>query len=115
MATLKTFDITAHLSDPEGIAAYLDACMEEGGQELFLKALGDVIKAAGVSNVIRKAGIASRTSAYRSFSAAGKPEMRTVGTVLDTMGLRLAVVRKDASQPGPMSLVRDRGGKARGI
>ncbi len=99
MAALKTFNITAHLSDPEGIAAYLDACMEEGGQELFLKALGDVIKAAGVSDVIRKAGIASRTSAYRSFSAAGKPEMRTVGAVLDTMGLRLAVVRKDASHP----------------
>jgi probable addiction module antidote protein len=99
MATLKKFDITAHLSDADGIAAYLDACMEEGGQELFLKALGDVIKAAGVSDVIRKAGIASRTSAYRSFSAAGKPEMRTVGAVLDTLGLRLAVVRKEASHP----------------
>lgn len=99
MAKLKQFDVTAHLSDAEGIAAYLDACMEEGGQELFLKALGDVIKAAGVSDVVRKAGIASRTSAYRSFSAAGKPELRTVGAVLDTLGLRLAVVRKDASHP----------------
>ncbi len=99
MYTLKKFDIKLHLSDAEGIAAYLDACIEEGGQELFLKALGDVIKSAGVSDVIRKAGIASRTSAYRSFSAAGKPELRTVAAVLDTMGLRLAVLRKEPSHP----------------
>ena len=47
-------------------------------RDVRIGTIGDVIKAAGVSDVTRKAGIASRTSAYRSFSAAGKPELRTV-------------------------------------
>lgn len=94
MTKLKKFDIAEHLADAESIAGYLDACIEEGGQALFLKGLGDVIKAVGVSEVTRKAGIASRSSAYRSFAADGRPELRTVSAVLDSLGMRLAVVRK---------------------
>jgi probable addiction module antidote protein len=95
MTTTRKFDISEHLTDEETMAEYLDACMEEGGQELFLKALGDVMKAIGVSEVTRRAGIASRTSAYKSFSENGKPELGTVGAVLDAMGMRLSVVPKE--------------------
>lgn len=94
MTKTRKFDISEHLTDEESMADYLDACLEEGGQELFLKALGDVMKAIGVSEVTRKAGIASRTSAYRSFSESGRPELATVGAVLDAMGMRLSVVPK---------------------
>lgn len=95
MATTRKFDIGEHLTDEASMAEYLDACMEEGGQELFLKALGDVMKAIGVSGITKKAGIASRTSAYKSFSENGKPEIATVGAVLDAMGMRLSVVPKE--------------------
>ena len=94
MTKTRKFDISAHLTDEETRAEYLDACMEEGGQELFLKALGDVMKAFGVNEITKKAGIASRTSAYRSFSENGKPEIGTVRAVLDAMGMRLSVVPK---------------------
>lgn len=94
MTKTRKFDISEHLVDEDIMAEYLDACMEEGGQELFLKALGDVMKAIGVSEITKKAGIASRTSAYRSFSENGKPEIGTVGAVLDAMGMRLSVVSK---------------------
>lgn len=94
----RKFDISEHLTDEVTIAEYLDACMEEGGQELFLKAVGDAMKAIGVAQVTKRAGIGSRTSAYRSFSENGNPEIGTVRAVLDAMGMRLAVVPKDHAE-----------------
>jgi DNA-binding phage protein len=96
--------IKVRLSGAVGIAAYVDAHIEEVGHELCLKVLGRLIKHPCVTDVISKAGIASWTSTYGTFSAAGTPEMRTVGAVLDTMGLRLADVRKVASQPALVAI-----------
>jgi probable addiction module antidote protein len=93
----KKFEISEHLGDEAAIADYLDACMEEGGQELFLKALGDAVKAMGVQDVARKAGISSRSSFYRSLVPTSNPKLATIGSVLDSMGLRLAVVTKDSA------------------
>lgn len=99
MTKTRKFDISEHLTDEETMAEYLDACMEEGGQELFLKALGDVMKAIGVTEVTKRAGIASRSSAYKSFSESGRPELATVGAVLDAMGMRFSVVPKEPVHP----------------
>ncbi|MGY1408369.1 addiction module antidote protein [Luteimonas sp. A611] len=93
--TTAEFDIVRHLDSPEMIAAYLDACMEEGGQELFLEALGFAMKAVGMGKVAADAGV-GRTSAYKAFSSEGNPELRTVDRVLHTMGMRLAVVPEAA-------------------
>jgi probable addiction module antidote protein len=88
------FNISEYLDSPEMIAEYLDACMEEGGQELFLKALGDAVRAVGVATVTAKAGL-GRTNAYKTFSPSGNPELSTISSVLDTMGMRLSVVPKE--------------------
>ena len=95
MTKTRKFVITDHLKDSRSIVGYLDACLEEGGQPLFLKALGEVIKAVGITKVTQAAGIASRTSAYRSFSPDGNPGIVTVDSVLDALGMRLSVVAKD--------------------
>lgn len=94
MTKSRKFDISEHLGDDELIAEYLNACMEEGGQELFLKAIGEVMKAIGVTEVTKRAGIGSRSSAYRSFSESGRPEIGTVKAVLDAIGMRLSIVPK---------------------
>ena len=95
MTATRKFNITDHLDDEESIIEYLDACLEEGGQPLFLKALGDLIKAYGVTHITSAAGIGSRSSAYRSFSENGNPGIIVVASVLDTMGMRLSVVAKE--------------------
>lgn len=92
----RKFEISEHLGDEAAIAEYLDACMEEGGQELFLRALGAAVKALGVQDVARKAGIGSRSSFYRSLVPTSNPKLATIGSVLDSLGLRLAVVTKDS-------------------
>ncbi len=96
--TTRAFDISAHLHDQNAVAEYLDACLEEGGQELFLAGLGHVMKARGMRAMAERAGLASRTSAYRAFSENGNPEVNTVSAVLDALDLRLSVVPKEHAE-----------------
>lgn len=42
------------LKDPREAAAYLNAALEEGDNKLFLPAIKNVVKAAGVGNIARK-------------------------------------------------------------
>ena len=98
MTTTGAFKMSDHLGSNEMIAEYLDACLEEGGTELFLAGIGHVMKARGMKGVAERAGLASRTSAYRSFSQGGNPEVSSLSAVLDALDLRLSVVPKHHAQ-----------------
>ena len=52
------YDVAEHLRTPQEMAAYLEACLEEaGGDAAFIaKALGDIARAKGMSQVARDAG-----------------------------------------------------------
>ncbi len=57
MAKTKTtrYDVAEHLRNPEEMAAYLEACLEEanGDATFIAKALGDIARAKGMSQVAR--------------------------------------------------------------
>lgn len=63
------YDVAAHLRTPEEMAAYLEACLEEtdGDAAFVAKALGDIARAKGMSQVARDAGL-SRESLYKALS-----------------------------------------------
>ncbi|MHB8766811.1 MAG: addiction module antidote protein [Deferrisomatales bacterium] len=84
------YDVAEHLRTPEEIAAYLDACFEEAGDdEAFLaKALGDVARAKGMTQVARDAGL-SRESLYKALSGERSPSFGTVLKVMRALGVRL--------------------------
>ena len=69
MAKTKTtrYDVAEHLRTPEEMAAYLEACLEEanGDAAFIAKALGDIARAKGMSQVARDAGL-SRESLYKA-------------------------------------------------
>lgn len=96
------------LRDSKQAAAYLNAALAEidtpDGASLFLMALGDVIRAQGVSNVARSAEL-GRESLYKSIASAGNPKLKSLLSVLQVMGLRLQVEavakRKTAPRSGP--------------
>ena len=71
MTKTKTsrFDVAEHLRSPEEMAAYLEACLEEadGDATLIAKALGNIAKAKGMSQVARDSGL-SRESLYKALS-----------------------------------------------
>ena len=51
------YDVAEHLRTPEEMAAYLEACLEEanGDAASIAKALGDIARAKGMSQVARDA------------------------------------------------------------
>ena len=72
------------------MAAYLEACLEEadGDAAFVAKALGDVARAKGMSQVARDAGL-SRESLYKALSGERSPDFATILRVMAARGLRL--------------------------
>jgi len=92
MGKTKTskYDVAEHLRTPEEMAAYLEACMEEadGDATFIAKALGDIARAKGMSQVARDAGL-SRESLYKALSGDRAPTFDTILKVINALGLKL--------------------------
>jgi probable addiction module antidote protein len=88
--TTTRYDVTEHLRTPEGMAAYLEACLEEadGDAAFIAKALGDIARARGMAQVARDAGL-SRESLYKALSGERSPGFDTILKVIDALGLKL--------------------------
>jgi probable addiction module antidote protein len=92
MKTSKTsrYDVADHLRNPDEMAAYLEACIEEanGDAAFIAKALGDIARAKGMAQVARDTGL-SRESLYKALSGERSPSFATVLKVVGALGLRL--------------------------
>ena len=92
MATTQTtrYDVAEHLRTPEEMAAYLEACMEDadGDAAFIAKALGDIARAKGMTQVARDAGL-SRESLYKALSGDRAPGFDTILKVMNALGLEL--------------------------
>ena len=92
MGKVKTtrYDSAEYLETPEDMAAYLEACLEEanGDAAFIAKALGNIARAKGMSQVARDAGL-SRESLYKALSGERTPGFDTILKVIDALGLKL--------------------------
>lgn len=88
--TTTRYDVSEHLRTPEEMAAYLEACLEEanGDAAFVAKALGDIARAKGMSQVARDAGL-SRESLYKALSGERSPGFDTILKVINALGLKL--------------------------
>lgn len=84
------WDSAEYLKTKEDMANYLDACMEEAGDDpaFIARALGTIARARGMTQVARDAGL-SRESLYRALSDEGNPEFGTILKVVKALGLKL--------------------------
>lgn len=84
------YDVAEHLRTTEEMAAYLEACFEEanGDATFIAKALGDIARAKGMSQVARDAGL-SRESLYKALSGERTPNFDTILKVISALGLKL--------------------------
>jgi probable addiction module antidote protein len=81
-------------TDREGAVEYLSASLEDPNEpELFLIALRHVAEAWGFGHLAEITGL-NRESLYKMLSEKGNPRLSSLTTLLDGMGLRLAVVKK---------------------
>jgi probable addiction module antidote protein len=84
------YDVVDYLKSEEDIAGYLDACMEEAGDDAayIAAALGDIARARGMAQLAKDTGI-SREGLYKALSPDGNPSLATVLKVLKALGLKL--------------------------
>ena len=64
MSKTTKYDVAEHLRTPEEMAAYLEACMETAPEDaaFIAKALGDITRAKGMTQVARDSGIRTKAS-----------------------------------------------------
>lgn len=81
--------LTKHLTNPTEAAAYLNAVAEDREIKYLLKALRNVVKAQGGVGELAKKTKLSRTTLYKTLSAAGNPEVGTLDAILAVYGIRI--------------------------
>ena len=86
---ILTYDVAEQLRTPEEMAAYLDAWLTEAPDDAagIARALGDIARARGMSQVARDAGL-SRESLYKALSESGNPSFATILKVARALGVR---------------------------
>lgn len=88
--TLHEWDASEHLDNPEVIAEYLQAAIEEEDPALFRAALADVAKARGMTAIAEAAQL-NRQNLYKALSSSGNPSFENVTKVLNALGLKFQV------------------------
>ena len=90
---LKTtpWDSAEYLKTDRDIAAYLDACVREAGDDpaFLAHALGVVARAHNMSQLARDTGL-TREGLYKSLAADGNPSFATVLKVATALGLKIS-------------------------
>lgn len=84
------YDSAEYLETPEDMAAYLEACLEiaDGDAAFVAKALGNIARAKGMTQVARDAGL-SRESLYKALSGERTPGFDTILKVVNALGIKL--------------------------
>lgn len=85
-ATIQEFK-----DNPQEAAAYLSAVLKDGDQEEVMLALRRITYAfGGVPKLAEQTDLNAKTL-YRTLSARGNPEMKSLMVILKALGLKLAV------------------------
>ncbi len=89
--TFSRYDTADYLKNDEDILAYLEAVMEEGGDDpaYIARALGVVARARNMSQLARDTGL-SREGLYKALSEDGNPSFATIVKVAHALGLRVS-------------------------
>lgn len=95
MAELRPFDAANYLDTEESILYYLEAAMEGNDPRHIARALGDVARSKGITEIARKTGL-GRQALYTALSENGNPTLEMLTSVLSVLGLELTVHKRAA-------------------
>lgn|SRR3989338_318462 len=92
-------ELLEDLKNSEEAAEYLNAALEDGSPEVFLLAIRNVVEARGGMKNLATQTELNRENLYRMLSDKGNPGLYSLQSILEVLGLRLAVetVLKKAS------------------
>ena len=87
---LHKWDSAEHLKTDEEMVLYLEACLEEAGDDaaFIAKALGTIARAKGMTQLAKETGL-GRESLYKALSGEGNPSFATILKVTTALGIKL--------------------------
>ncbi|AFJ56654.1 putative addiction module antidote protein [Pseudomonas lurida] len=88
MTQLKPFEASEYLTNEDTISEFLTASLEDPNPDVFLRALQEVAKARGMSQLARDAGM-NRESLYKALAPGAKPRYDTVLKLVNALGVKL--------------------------
>jgi probable addiction module antidote protein len=93
---LKKWDSAEHLKTDEDMVLYLEACLEEAGDDaaFIAKALGNIARAKGMTQLAKETGL-GRESLYKALSGGDNPSFATILKVTNALGIKLHVQSSD--------------------
>jgi probable addiction module antidote protein len=89
--TFSRWEPADYMKSDADIAAYLEAVMEEGGNEdpaFLAAALGDIARARGMMELAKATGL-TREGLYKTLAPESNPTFGTVLKVMKALGLKL--------------------------
>lgn len=80
------------------MALYLEACLEEAGEDaaFIAKALGTIARAKGMSRLAKDTGL-GRERLYKALSGKGNPGFATILKVISALGVQLHATSRHAN------------------
>jgi probable addiction module antidote protein len=86
----KPYDSADYLNSLEDIGYYLEAVLEEAGDDpaFITHALGVIARTQNFSDLARKVGV-SREGLYKALSDEGNPSFATIYKVAKALGLKI--------------------------
>lgn len=88
--TTKKWDASEHLDSPEMIQEYLRVSFEEGDTEQLLKAIGNVAKAKGMSQIAKETHL-GRQNLYKALTPGSSPKFETIKRVVEALGCKMTI------------------------
>jgi probable addiction module antidote protein len=86
----------SYLDNDALIAEVLSVAADDPSPDVFLAALGDVVKARGVAQIAKDSGL-GRESLYKALSAGAHPRFETINSVLHALGVKFVVIPERGS------------------
>ena len=87
---LSKWDSAEYLKTDEDMVLYLEACLDEAGDDaaFIAKALGTIARAKGMTQLANETGL-GRESLYKALSGEGNPSFATILKVMSALGIKL--------------------------
>ena len=87
---LRKWDSAEYLKTDEDMVRYLEACLDEAGDDaaFIAKALGTIARAKGMTQLANETGL-GRESLYKALSGEGNPSFATILKVVSALGIKL--------------------------
>jgi probable addiction module antidote protein len=88
--TFSRYDTVDYLKSEKEMVAYLEACMEEAGDDatFIAQALGNIARARGMAQLAKDTGL-TREGLYKALGKNSNPSFGTVLKVMKALGVKL--------------------------